>query len=395
MGAKLADGSENRRRMQTRLALRACLFAGSGVTRWAATGTRPNAVRVGNLAPEVRSYLGLNVPLGFDMDREVTASHDHPHESEEARSLHASLERLARGEPHDLGALLNTITIDDAVLEGTRASCCCHFLALDGNGRPRVNALVQELCTYVLQYSIPRSQIEEAYAEGENSRSLIRLHNEARSLFTHLANTGEGGELLLFALAESVLQLPQVICKMSLKTNPNVHYHGSDGVHASVDPATNRLCLHWGESKIYRSFADALRECVASLAPYLREEYGDDAPQQRDMQLLRQNVDLADAALEDALKTYLDPTDPQFNELEYRGLALVGFDCDRYPATPNSMTLDELNAQISELAPGWGRAIASKLRESEIDTFVVHCFFVPFPSVTAFRNEFLRSLGLA
>ena len=36
--------------------------------------------------------------------------------------------------------------------------------------------------------------------------------------------------VLLFLLAERFLKLPQILCKMDLKTDPRMHYHGADGV---------------------------------------------------------------------------------------------------------------------------------------------------------------------
>ena len=84
----------------------------------------------------------------------------------------------------------------------------------------------------------------------------------ALSLFPDIESSGEGGELLLFVLAETLLRLPQILCKMSLKTNLRMHVHGADGVHAGVDPGMGRVALWWGESKIYDA-ASAIRECVA------------------------------------------------------------------------------------------------------------------------------------
>ena len=141
-----------------------------------------------------------------------------------------------------------------------------------------------------------------------------------------------------------------------------MHYHVSDGIHSEIDEATGHLCLYWGESKFRQTLASAVNDCIESLAPYLLEDYGDAAVQRRDIQLLRQGVDLGDPGLEAALRRYLDPTDERFNQLEYRGLAFVGFDCDRYPSTPNSMTSEGLEAGIAELVPNWSRTFAPRFR---------------------------------
>ncbi|NVM22141.1 MAG: DUF1837 domain-containing protein [Desulfobacterales bacterium] len=111
--------------------------------------------------------------------------------------------------------------------EGIR-SVRFHAVKADGNGRPQVGQLVRTLCNMTLDYCIPRKQIAKAieYLEKTGSTQRINaLSNEARSLFTDIGNTGEGGELLLFILTESILGYPQAISKMALKTSSQMHCH--------------------------------------------------------------------------------------------------------------------------------------------------------------------------
>ena len=44
--------------------------------------------------------------------------------------------------------------------------------------------------------------------------------------------TGEAGEVLLFFLVEAILEAPQIVAKMELKTNHKDEVKGSDGIHA-------------------------------------------------------------------------------------------------------------------------------------------------------------------
>ena len=298
--------------------------------------------------------------------------------------LEEALKRLARGTLTALGGLLHDgeshVTVD-----GTLVTAHCHCLKLDGNGRPRTEDLVKVIAEHVLDYAIPRSHIREADEEFQRSRStqkLVRLADEARSLFTDLEQSGEGGELLLFALAEKLLRLPQLICKMSLKTNTRMHVHGADGLHAGVDPATGKLLLYWGESKIYGDVTGAVRECLASIRPMLAEY----SSGQRDLQLLQRHADLDDPALEAALKKYLDPDADEFNSLEFRGLCLVGFDCDAYPTGPSTTQLAAMAKQIAATLPTWRGHVKKRLAEEKLDAFAMHFLFVPFPSADGFRQ---------
>src|SRR5690242_17709528 len=77
---------------------------------------------------------------------------------------------LLRESPVALDAYLTTVCTG-TVVNGTRASAHCHVVGLDGNGRPRVAGLAKLLATSVIQYCIPRSEIERA------KQALIRTNN--------------------------------------------------------------------------------------------------------------------------------------------------------------------------------------------------------------------------
>jgi hypothetical protein len=306
--------------------------------------------------------------------------------------LGRALQNLVRGTPTDNESLLACVESNDYALESTRATCRCHYLQLDGNGRPRAEALVERLCEYVLDYAIPRRKIEEV-RDDITTRQLVRLTNEAKGLFTRLSNTGEGGELLLWMLSEMILGLPQVICKMSLKTSGNVHYHGIDGIHAGVDDGSETLCLYWGESKFHASFSGAVNRCFNDIAPFLTEPITSSSRQSRDLVLLRDNVDLNDDRLEAAFKRFIDPDDPQFNRLECRGLALVGFDCDHYPSAPNEMVQSQIDDAMANAVAQWHSSITTRITATSLTSFVIHCFCMPVPSVERMRELFLEGLG--
>jgi hypothetical protein len=181
------------------------------------------------------------------------------------------------------------------------------------------------------------------------------------------------------------------MCKMSLKTNSRMHVHGVDGVHAGVDEATGQLALYWGESKIYQDATTAIRDCLASLAPFLTST-GPTSAATRDLQLLQRATDLNDVALEQALKRFLDPRDPAHLDLEFRGLCLVGFDSDAYPATGAQQ--DAVVAAVLAQLPGWKDSIQRRIHAEHLDNFAIHIFCVPFPDVDAFRASMRRFLGL-
>lgn len=310
--------------------------------------------------------------------------------------IEEAIHNLILGKGDELKAYLEEVHFN-VPIPNTKAIAHCHFVQLDGNGRPRVNDFVNYIATKTLEYSIPRTEIAKAkeyYEKHKSPSKLSELDVKAKKLFTDITNTGEGGEILLYILVQEFLKIPQLFCKMPLKTNPKMHYHGVDGIHAEYDSTTDMLALYWGESKIYEKLPLAITNCFKSLKEYLQVAGGSDAPQERDLQLVKDNLDLNDSKLEDAIKKYFDKGDPLFNKMQYRGVCLIGFDCDKYP-TPNQMNSSQLKALITAEVNNWHTSIENGIKKhTHLDTFIIHVFLVPFPSAETFRQEFLKALSL-
>ena len=195
----------------------------------------------------------------------------------------AELDAILSGDPDELGVHLHLVE-RDIVIDGHKVTVYCHCLTTDGNGKVKIKRLTEFMRHAAADYAIPRTRIEEARQRDAKFRStsaVAALHEKARAVFTDLAKTGEGGEMLLFLLAERFLGIPHVLCKMDLKTDSRMHYHGADGVYASVSD-DGKLKLFWGESKVYKDPTDAIRDCLSSLAPFLIEEDHLDSSRERD-----------------------------------------------------------------------------------------------------------------
>ncbi len=248
----------------------------------------------------------------------------------------------------------------------------------------------------VADYAIPRSQLAAAKARDaqyNSTEAVSALVDQARRSFTDLAKTGEGGEMLLFLLAERFLKLPQILCKMDLKTDPNVHYHGADGVYADVT-ADGMLKLYWGESKIYASPTEAIRECLASLGPFLLEPDHEHAERERDLILLSDKADLNDPVLTKAIKRYFDKTSVMSKRVQYCGVALVGFDADFYPGDQAKAVAEDIAEAARAALKRWGKAIGKRLKTEELEQFQIELFCLPLPSAEDFRSAFLKAMGL-
>ncbi|WP_025154902.1 HamA C-terminal domain-containing protein [Morganella morganii] len=310
-------------------------------------------------------------------------------------ALQTALEKLVRDDGDTIYSYFQEIK-SDYLIEGTSATCHFHCINLDGNGRPKVSALIQYLVGKVIDYAIPRKKINEAIKYQQETGSTLKitkLFMQAMGLFTSISNSGEGGELILFLFAEKFLKLPQIICKMNLKTNTEMHYHGADGVHLGVDLQSQKLCLYWGESKLYSDLTQAIYKCMKSISPLITSSFGNGSAEERDIQLLSDFMNIDNPDLEIALKKFLDPDEPDFNKLEYRGICLVGFDIDDYPTEPNKLTINGLVESFSDKIDTWRDSIKKRIVEENIHGISLHVFLIPFPSVDSFRKALIASLN--
>ena len=118
-----------------------------------------------------------------------------------------ALTDLVRGKPATLDAYFHAVEAD-VQIGSTSAKCHFHCINLDGNGRPRIDALVKHLIGHVIDYAIPRKKIKEALRFQEETGSTYKhtmLLLQAMGLFSRLGKSGQGGELILFLMAERFL----------------------------------------------------------------------------------------------------------------------------------------------------------------------------------------------
>lgn len=309
-----------------------------------------------------------------------------------AEWLVAAVERLARDVPEKLDGLL--LSVGDAfTLAETRATCRTHFVRKDANGRPRVDALAARLAERAVDYCIPRSRINEAAeyftATGSTDR-LVRLTEEARGLFTKLEKSGEGGELLLYTLLEVVLRIPQVLCKMPLKTSSQMHVHGTDGVHAKLLP-DGTLAVYWGESKLHKTVNSAIDDCFESVAPFLRDAGSGVAA--RDLLLVRDHLDAGAEEVTAELIRYFSEDTPEAAKLEVRAACLVGFSLEDYP-DPYEESGTSIREEVKAAMAQWHGRVSQRIDHYSIHDFELEIFCVPVPSVDDFRKAMRSHLVL-
>lgn len=299
------------------------------------------------------------------------------------------------GNPEALEVHL-TLVERDVLIDGDSVKIHCHCLSVDGNGRVQPHRLAEFMRNAAVDYAIPRSKLAAAKARDSkfnSTEAVAELVEQAKRSFTDLAKSGEGGEMLLFLLAERFLKLPQILCKMDLKTDTRMHYHGADGVYAGVT-TDGILKLYWGESKIYRDASAAIRDCLQSLAPFLIEPEHEEAGRERDLVLLSDKADLSNPTLTDALKKYFDKSSVMSKQVQYCGVALVGFDAPFYPKDDAKAVAEEIIIASRTELTGWSKSIGARLKAEKLDQMQIELLCIPLPSAEGFRAAFFKAMGI-
>lgn len=312
--------------------------------------------------------------------------------------LQELFEALVNEDPADLAAYLRPLAVDVPVAS-TEAKVHGYMVRIGPTGKARIKDLARVLALRITNFAIPRSDIKRAReldAKKGNQAATNGLFLKARELFVQIETTGEPGDILLYVLAQAQLKMPQLFCKMTHKTNTEVHYHGADGIHGrlTADGGGNDiLAICFAQSKLKASENAAIKECLDDVKPFLCEEGGSSSPQKRDLELMRDFIDLDSPDLEAAVLNYLNPDHSDYLKLKYRGLCLAGFDGDEYP---ESSTADEqgTHATLSERMSDWTANLAKWIAErAPLDGAPIDVFLVPVPSVQTLRDAFLNELG--
>ncbi|MGM9471721.1 HamA C-terminal domain-containing protein [Pseudarthrobacter sp. YS3] len=304
--------------------------------------------------------------------------------------LARALKNMARNNPGLFESTLHHGA--PTLLSGTKTTVRTHYILSDATGNVRLAQLAEVLADQIVFFCIPRSDIKALLALPEHQRVTAnnRLYRRAKDTFAEAQPmTGEGSELLLFALLENVLEVPQLMTKMSLKTSENVHVHGADAVHAVLDEDTGNLALYWGEAKMYEDVGDALSACFKSLEPFLRMDWD---VIRRDQWLVMHYLDTADEEVKLRLLRFFDQDSKDSVNVEARGACVIGFDLKNYPKLPHD--LHKVQEEIEASLDGWIKKVNRRLKSRNLHEIEIEIFLVPVPSAQDFRNAVMAILDI-
>jgi hypothetical protein len=273
-----------------------------------------------------------------------------------------------------------------------------HYPALR-QGQPMVESLIDAIANFIAHFCLPRTEVEEVYGKKDQLDAfefhalVTRLNERARRLFQKARqDSGEVGELLLFILTEWMLEAPQIVAKMSLKTSSAMPVHGSDGIHIKFDSQKGRLLIYSGEAKLHKDVKRAITSAVESIGQALSFD-----KMEHELQLVQRNVDFSglDEKSRAALLLYLDPFEDESNDRHEVITCLIGFDFAGYVdlAAGGDDAEAAFQKSVLEQLTELGPAMATALQNAGLDQSRVELFFLPLPSVQDARDRFNKFVG--
>jgi len=279
------------------------------------------------------------------------------------------------------------------IIQGVEATVRLHYLKFDGNGLPMVKPLANMLYTYIIDYCLAARNRNNTLT----NQQATALTKEAKKLFRHPIitdtspdQTGEAGEMLLYFLMEVVLKAPQVVAKMELKTNHKDEVKGSDGIHARWNEEDGLVDFFFGESKLYQSSSSAITDAMKSIDIFHANKM-----YQHEFTMVTKHFKYTDEKIKDAISEMIVHGEPG-SRVRVNHACLIGYDFKAYQTLPlnlsNNKLTDEFSTQFLTDSDRLVNLLQNNFNKFDKKHLKFDVFFIPFPSVVAFRNAFNEAL---
>lgn len=279
------------------------------------------------------------------------------------------------------------------------------FFYLDFKNRePNQEIFVDYIFRKIDRYCIPRKVLSKAkkkYAETEDESVLTDLHDQAIKLFVFSnskrgAHLGEPAELIAFIILEAFLDAPQIASKMYMKTSTSMPIHGADAIHMRYHKDTDCLDLIWGEAKLYDDLNNGLSKAVESIKSFISvDAKTGDKPQNRDIEILKDNPDVDDEAMQQAICDYFDPYSDKAGNVQHIYTCLVGYDESLYEnlvgATDEEIEEYFRNKYIEKAVKTYN-SFSNRVTNAGLSEMQFILILLPFKDINMLRDDFKLKL---
>ena len=272
------------------------------------------------------------------------------------------------------------------------------------DGRYDNKPLIDYLSLRLIYFCLSQKEINEAFqnthTQEEQTDAILDLEQKAKSLFIQVhklkleqaKKAGEPAEFLLFIFLEIFMKAPQVVAKMSLKTNNQMPVYGADGIH--IGYKDNIVSLYFGEAKLYENCSSAISEALDSISQIAR----DSGKRDFEVALVNRYIEIDDLESKREILNYLNPYSPKSKQMRMVFSCFIGFDFSKYKKIKN-LPPEEVKAyfekEYNKYATKICKMIQIGLQKHNITDFNVQFFLLPFPSVKEFRKAFYDKIGMS
>lgn len=235
-------------------------------------------------------------------------------------------------------------------------------------------------------------------ADDEKERIFSALKDEARALFRkweaeeinedNQPKSGEVGEMILWLLMEVILNAPQVVAKMDLKTNRKLEVFGSDGIHVKLD-SDDVLNIYFGEAKLYGDVGQALDSAFKSI-----EKFHEDKMYEHEFNLVTTHYKFLKSDQQNQIFDFITGQ-IRAHEVKINHACLIGYDWNDYKKLDGaerknfiSNFTDTYQVEAKRLT----KLIQARFDKFSKKEFAFEVFFLPFNSVQDLRTAFNEKL---
>jgi hypothetical protein len=277
-------------------------------------------------------------------------------------------------------------------IDGVETEIRFHYVKFDGNGQPMLGALAETLYDYIIHYCIASRNRDDTLTPTQSAR----LTKEARKLFVHPEiteddpdQTGEAGEMLLYFLIESILDAPQVVSKMELKTNQNKEINGSDGIHMKLCEEDGVVDIYFGEAKIHQSLSGGLGSAFKSI-----NSFHDEGMYKHEFLMVTKHFKYADEEIKNEVKKLIVRGEPG-SGVRVNHACLIGYNWNEYKELMEKGSKD-IESEFRQIyindAPRVVKLLNNRFDNFEKKHLKFDFFFMPFINVQEFRDAFNQAL---
>ena len=265
----------------------------------------------------------------------------------------------------------------------------------------RVNAnefdydlLIRNLLEPVITYSVSR-QVQAEYSNKPHT-----LTKKAISRFVeYYKNTGELGELLLYAFLECHLGAPKILTKLELKTSTSLYVNGADGVHYLRLPSGDYQLI-FGESKTITDPTTAIREAFTSISNFKNEINNQGQSKSGinyEKSLISDNLSKESFSPEDIafITSLIYPKKENDFHVDDAFGIFIGYQMDistSDKSLPNNIFLDKIKKIISDEISGKIDLINKHIMEKNLVGHSFHIYVLPFTNLDKSRKYIMEGL---